>query len=141
MCLLSFPGVAPRTVRPLAVTLGNGVFLACVPKFHAQTYSVTDLGALPGKSHTYAYDINDSGQVTVYCENGGVSPRGYVWTNGSLTDVGVLGSNTRSYSFGINSGQTTGYRLHCGTSRHGIKNRAANPFEQTTNRLLPTICH
>jgi uncharacterized membrane protein len=43
------------------------VFVAAVATSQAQSYSITDLGALPGATSTYAYGMNDNGDVAGGC--------------------------------------------------------------------------
>ena len=75
-------------------------------------YTVTNLGTLPGGYASYAYGINNSGQVVGYSYS---SPAGYyhafLYSNGSMTDLGTLpgGAPLQSYAYGINNtGQIVG---------------------------------
>jgi probable HAF family extracellular repeat protein len=70
----------------------------------AATYTAVDLGALSGHTKAYAYDINDSGQVTGYSAGSGWgSSSGYITgPNGvGMTDLGALGGSG-SFAYGIN---------------------------------------
>jgi probable HAF family extracellular repeat protein len=71
---------------------------------HAQTYSVTDLGVLPGTQSSFAYAVNASGQVaghTCLGTDGGLIYHAYRWTNGVMQDLGTLGG-AQSGAYGIN---------------------------------------
>jgi probable HAF family extracellular repeat protein len=76
----------------------------------AQQYTVTALGTLGGTS-SYGYGINASGQVTGYSDTtGNAATHAFLYSNGTMHDLGTLGGTTGSYGYGINeSGQVTGY--------------------------------
>lgn len=79
------------------------VILACVAvvvSAQAQTYSITDLGALPGATSTYAYGMNDNGDVVGWSNSGSVST-GFVWSGGTMTSIGFLG-NPGSALYAVN---------------------------------------
>ena len=74
------------------------------------TYTITDL--TPGGSYSVGFGINASGQVTgqfVTTDNSGNSAiHAFLYSGGSMTDLGTLGGNSSS-GIGINaSGQVTG---------------------------------
>jgi probable HAF family extracellular repeat protein len=69
---------------------------------------MTDLGTLGG-SYSYAYGINDSGQVVGYSRTAGGLDHAFMWSGGTMTDLGTLGG-TYSRAYGINSsGKIVGY--------------------------------
>src|SRR5437899_5629513 len=73
----------------------------------AQSYNITDLGALLG-TNSYAYGINNQGQVVGYWSSNGVA-RAFVYSAGAVTDLGTLGG-TNQYALSINSsGQIVGF--------------------------------
>ena len=76
----------------------------CLP-----SYTVTDLGTLGGVN-SYAYGINNLGQVVGYSAISGSSPtHAFLYSDGAMTDLGTLGG-TISYAYGINdAGQIAGY--------------------------------
>jgi probable HAF family extracellular repeat protein len=86
------------------------LFLA-LPVLHAQTpqYTITDLGGMGGNDSSIAYGINDAGQVVGYAATPDSAAHGFLYTNGTMTDLGTLGGN-QSYATGINnSGQIAGW--------------------------------
>lgn len=77
----------------------------CVPAL----YAVTDLGTLGGP-HTYAYDLNQAGQVVgdSTIAAGGFM-HAFLWDSGTMIDLGTLGGS-HSSATGINDlGQVVGY--------------------------------
>lgn len=83
------------------------MFAAAASLAHAQTYSITDLGALPGATAAYAYGMNDNGDVAGWSSSGSVST-GFVWSRGVMTSTGWLG-NPGSGMFAVNLyGQAVG---------------------------------
>lgn len=55
-------------------------------------YSVADLGALPGGSSSYGFDMNNSGSVAGSSTFGsGTDQHAVVWSNGNMIDLGTLG--------------------------------------------------
>ncbi len=77
---------------------------------------MTDLGALGGNK-SYAYDINDSGQVvgTAFTES---AKHAFLYDGGAMTDLGTLGVS--SYANAINdSGQVVG-PSYTGSGNHAI---------------------
>ncbi len=73
-------------------------------------YAVTDLGTLPGGSSSFAYGINNSGQIVgdAYA-NGTALQHAFLYSGGSMQDLGTLGGQ-ESYAYGINdSGLIVGY--------------------------------
>jgi probable HAF family extracellular repeat protein len=90
--------------RNLLLTL---VLLAAIATANAQSYSITDLGALPGASSTYAYGMNDNGDVVGWSGSNTLST-GFVWSRGAMTSIGSLG-NPGSGLFAVNLlGQAVG---------------------------------
>jgi len=71
----------------------------------AMEYTVTDLGTLDGRS--IAESINDSEQIAgYYWTSSGDRP--FLWENGTMIDLGILGGNN-SYAYAINdNGQVVG---------------------------------
>jgi probable HAF family extracellular repeat protein len=69
---------------------------------------MVELGTLGG-ANSWAYEINNSGQVVGYAENAAGRSRAFLWTSGGgLQDLGTLGGNeSRAYSIN-NSGKVVG---------------------------------
>lgn len=71
----------------------------------APTYRVTDLGALGG-TYSIANGINDNGQVVGGASTpGNATINGFLYSGGSMTNLGALGSSTSDIN---NSGQIVG---------------------------------
>lgn len=82
--------------------------LFLTPLTFAQDYVVTKLPTLGG-THTYAFSINDQGQVVGEAELTNGNEHAFLWTRlGGIQDLGTLGGGSSSAS-GINaSGQVVG---------------------------------
>src|SRR3954471_10776733 len=69
-------------------------------------YSVTNLGTLGG-SNSFAFGLNNSGQVTGGSATSTGAQHAFLYSNGQMTDLGTLGGATVGY--GINdAGQVAG---------------------------------
>ena len=72
-------------------------------------YTVTDLGTLGG-SNSYATGINNSGQVVGYADTSSGSTHAFLYSNGTMADLGTLSGASSSYGLGTNNnGQVVGY--------------------------------
>jgi probable HAF family extracellular repeat protein len=75
---------------------------------------ITDLGTLPGGYYSQASAINDHGQVVGYANFGKTEDvfqpqHAFLYSNGTMSDLGTLGG-TQSYATGINNaGQIVGF--------------------------------
>ncbi len=92
---------------------------------HAFLYSdgiLTDLGALsPDPTHqsSLGFAINDAGQVTGYSDTVDAAGIGrthaFLYTNGHMIDIGVLGNGIVSWGYAINNaGDVVGYSAEWG---------------------------
>ena len=72
----------------------------------AASYNVTDLGTLGGFSSSDAMGINASGQVVGYAQTGSNAARAFLYSDGTMTDLG--GSYSQAYDIN-DSGQIVGY--------------------------------
>ena len=61
------------------------------------SYSLTDLGTLPGKTISHPGGINNQAQVTGFTET-----HAFLWTNGVMADLGTLSGGSISTGVGIN---------------------------------------
>jgi len=85
----------------------------------AQTYSITDLGTLPSFNSSEANGVNPSGQVAGISSNtvSGID-HAFVWSNGTMQDLGTLGF-TSSSALDINAlGQAIGNLYNDPASPH-----------------------
>jgi probable HAF family extracellular repeat protein len=83
----------------------------------AQTYTVTDLGVLPGDSASEGLAVNSSGEV-VGCSDtstsgfpcsGSFPGHAFLWSGGTMQDLGVLNGGDFSIAYAISdSGEVTG---------------------------------
>lgn len=75
---------------------------------NAATYSVTELGTLGGNS-SYGTAINASGQITGYSLTNTGYTDAFLYSNGTMTNLGAFAANNGSQGFGINGlGQVAG---------------------------------
>jgi probable HAF family extracellular repeat protein len=81
-----------------------------------------DLGTLPGGTSSFAFGLNDSGQVVGDSYNASGQPHAFVWQNGTMSDLNdlippgsgwVLGNATAIN----NAGQIVGVGSHNGQGR------------------------
>lgn len=104
--------------------------LSClVSSSRAQTtYTVTDLGTLPGATSSYAQGLNDFGDVVGSCSNAasGANPIGFRWSGGVMTSTGLLPKGNYSYANAINGagvvvggGDTGNFRPQAWVQTHG----------------------
>ncbi len=84
----------------------------------AQSYTVTDLGTLPGGHSSGAQAINASGQVTGFADQANDSITDvFRYSQGTLTDLGTLGGTTGEGRSINSSGQIAGYSTNAVTYR------------------------
>lgn len=83
---------------------------------------VVDLLAPNGVTWSFAFDINDAGQVVGWLERPDGSVHGYVWQGGVITDIGTLNWNCdMSHGLGINNvGQVVGV-VYCDEDGDGYE--------------------
>jgi probable HAF family extracellular repeat protein len=73
-------------------------------------YTITDLGALPGGSISFAAAINANGQIAGYGDVTGGDQHAFLYSAGTLSDLGTLPDGTYAEAAALNdSGQVVGY--------------------------------
>ena len=89
-------------------TICATVLSATLSAHAGTTYAVTELGTLGGL-WTYAYGINNAGQVTGLSATASGLTHAFVFGGGAMTDLGVPAGGSSSQGYGINStGQVAG---------------------------------
>ena len=98
----------------LAALLCLGALAAAAAR--AASYSVLDLGTLPGMTLSQASDINNQGQVVGMCQDStGANLRSFLYTGGTMADM-LPGTNSVAQAIN-NQGQVTGWLRHADNSR------------------------
>jgi probable HAF family extracellular repeat protein len=101
----------------------NGTLTGTTHAFLWQNGVITDLGTLPGDTSSYAYGINDPGQVVGQsCDQNG-NCRAFLWNNGSMFNLNLITHLNGHGSFdlvnaeGINArGEITGIAVDNSTT-------------------------
>ncbi len=87
--------------------------ICAVPR-HAVSYVIQDLGTLGG-ANSYAYGVNQLGQVVGVSDAADGTQHAFVWQNGVMTDLGV------GQACGINdSGQVVGFSGTVSAGVHAV---------------------
>ena len=82
--------------RPLLAVAFAAISIALAAVARAQTYQVTDLGALNG-APTFATAINDDGVVCGYAQPDANTARAWVFASNTLSELpGLGGAETRA---------------------------------------------
>lgn len=83
-------------------------------------YNVTDLGVFSGGSQSYAYDINESGEVVGFSTSSD-GARGFIWDSiNGMRNLGALRNDPSSFALGINDGSAVAGYSGSGLMRTGF---------------------
>lgn len=97
-------GLVRRRRAILAAVIAAVAALLAAANAVATTYTVTNLGVLPGAQSSSAVAINELGQVV-----GDSAGRAFLWQNGTMSNLGTLPGGTFSTASGLNDlGQVVG---------------------------------
>jgi probable HAF family extracellular repeat protein len=78
-------------------------------RLHAQTYRITDLGALPGNTTAKAYGLNNLGQAVGTSDSGAATAT--LFSNGTVTNMNTLNASVSVATCIGGSGQAAGYNI------------------------------
>lgn len=92
------------TVATTLISLGS----IANPAMAATLYNLTDLGTLGGNT-SYAYGINNRGQVVGSSLTASGNMQAFIWENGVMTGLGAFGGNASIANDINDSGQVVGY--------------------------------
>jgi len=90
------------TIDDATCTLFDG----CWHAFLWEDGTMTDLGGLDPRFQSYAYSINDSGQIAGISATGDYPTgtwRAIMWDHGTVVDLGSVPEATNTYAYGINA--------------------------------------
>ena len=120
----------------LTELLAIGTMVAAVPAL-AQTYTVQDLGALPGTSESEGVALNDLGQACGVCVSNGYFAT--LFSDGQAIELGGLVPGDTTYAEDIdNSGVVVGYETFKSTAKdHALIWRNGTIQDITSTTLFP----
>jgi probable HAF family extracellular repeat protein len=103
------------------------------------SYTIADLGALPGGVASAALGVNDAGDIVGWSAPADGAHHAVLWHNGTIIDLGMLAGGTTSEAYAINqSGQVVGFSDGPGFSSHATVWSASPPYAVTDVGTLPT---
>ena len=104
--------------RCWALAILIGVAALSVAASRASAANIIDLGTLGGPV-SIAYGINDVGQIVGTSATASGTSHAFLWSNGTMTDLGSLGSTGPSDGRGINNhGQVVGGTVAANSSQY-----------------------
>src|SRR5437773_6792898 len=104
--------------RCWALAILIGVAALSVAASRASAANIIDLGTLGGPV-SIAYGINDVGQIVGTSAMANGTSHAFLWSNGTMTDLGSLGSTGPSDGRGINNhGQVVGGTVAANSSQY-----------------------
>jgi len=111
--------LSKATGRLCAASAVALTLLAGSGKLRAQSYTITDLGTLPGESDSKAYGINNASPVQVVGASGN---RAFLWTEGSgMMNLGTLPGGNYVEARAINdSGEIVGSAADASGNTHAF---------------------
>jgi uncharacterized membrane protein len=117
----------------LSFSAALGIVLASAARRAEATEYIFTLIDYPGATHTYAYGINDSGQIVGAYYVGGLS-HGFTWSGGVYTSFDYPGAASGgSGAYGINnSGQIVGWYDRPGAETYGAYLRDGDGYQALT---------
>lgn len=108
-------------MRHFALLVSLGLSFLIGQEAPGQTYTITDLGVLPGGSYSVANGINKNGEVTGWADTSTGALHAFLFSNGTMQDLGTLPGGKRSGGAGINaSAQVTGWAEISDTTAHAF---------------------
>jgi probable HAF family extracellular repeat protein len=93
-----------RSISYFGLLLSAGLLITATasPASGQATYTITDLGTLPGGSYSFPYAINNSGQVTGFGGDAAGQIHAFLYSSGAMTDLGTLPGDAVSLGYAIN---------------------------------------
>lgn len=102
----SMVGLRRLSLRVLPILL---VWAESSIHLHAQTYTIADLGALPGNTTTKAYGLNNLGQAVGTSDSGAAIAT--LFSNGKATNMNTLNASVSVATAISVASQATGYNI------------------------------
>ncbi|MBD1930619.1 MULTISPECIES: CHAT domain-containing protein [Cyanophyceae] len=96
------PDIPILSSTPALILRAGVTNLENPPNFGSSSYSITNLGTLPGGNLSNASDINNNGQVVGVSNIANGNSSGVVWQNGTIQNLGTLPGNDFSSANAIN---------------------------------------
>lgn len=128
---VTYGGITSKSINSRGTVVGNAdtstadpyclVAPACLLNhaFQWRNGAVTDLGALPGGSNSFAFGINSRDWAVGVSENGAIDPMtgfpevdAVLWRDGEIINLGTLGGNASGANAVNNRGQVVGGALN-----------------------------